>query len=364
MSFRGPTMSKEIMSKGIIKIGKYYHIVYQGLDGKQKWESSRSTKKRDAVALRAKRLLEVREGKQPELKRIPNITLKDFAEEYLVWAKTHIKSYRARKGFVKQLTNDLGNILLNKFSIKLVEQWQNERIERGNKPATVDSLLAVLKHMFTKAYERQKVSYYARNQVKKVKLYKPDNRRSRYLSEEECHRLIDACDDHLRPIVITALHTGMRKSEILSLTWDRVDLHNKVIEVINTKNNESRVIPIGAFLYQTLTDLRTRIDVDYVFHDKNGRSYQDVKKSFASALKRAKITNFRFHDLRHTFASHLVMAGVDIVTVQKLLGHKTLTMTLRYAQLADAHRANAIDKLEARYSGRKEEKNLRKILEM
>ena len=353
------------MSRGIYKIGKYYHIVYNGVDGKQKWESSRSMKKSDAEALRAKRLLEVREGKNPELKRIPNITLKEFAPEYLAWAEPRIKSYRSRKGFVRQLVNDFGHIPLNNFSIAIIEQWQSNRMKiNGNKPASVDSMLAVLKHMFSKAFEWKKVSEHSLQQVRKVKLFNPNNRRLRYLSEEECRRLIDECENHLKPIVITALHTGMRKTEILSLTWNMVDLQNRIITLAYTKNNERREIPISSLLYNTLKNQRTRIDTNYVFHDKNGRPFKDIKKSFSSALVRAKIPDFVFHDLRHTFASHLVMAGVDIVTVQKLLGHKTLTMTLRYAHLANAHRINAIDKLERRLSGRDEKEKLRKILEV
>ena len=122
-----------------------------------------------------------------------------------------------------------------------------------------------------------------------------------------------------------------------------------------TKNGERREIPINGTLKETLTELfqgtkdrPRRIDVPYVFYEPaTGKTYKDVKRSFHSASKRAKITNFHFHDTRHTFASHLVMMEVDLTTVKELLGHKQLTMTLRYAHLAPSHKVKAVDILDA-----------------
>jgi integrase len=148
----------------------------------------------------------------------------------------------------------------------------------------------------------------------------------------------------------------MRKGEILSLTWDRVDLKQGFILLgeEDTKNGERREIPINGTLKEALLELSQgtkerprRIDIPYVFYDpSNGKAYKDVKRSFHSACKRAKITNFHFHDSRHTFASHLVMAGVDLTTVKELLGHKHLTMTLRYSHLAPSHKVKAVDILD------------------
>jgi integrase len=184
-----------------------------------------------------------------------------------------------------------------------------------------------------------------RAKIPKLKLLKENNRRLRYLSKEESQRLIDACAPHLRPIVITALHTGMRKGEILSLTWDQVDMTNNLILLEDTKNGRRREIPINETLIETLRKIIRRVDVPYVFYDPTtGKPYQDVKRSFTSACRRAKITNFRFHDLRHTFASHLVMLGVNLATVRELLGHTTTTMTMRYAHLSQAHISDAVNK--------------------
>ena len=106
-------------------------------------------------------------------------------------------------------------------------------------------------------------------------------------------------------------------------------------------------MPINDTMKLTFKNIKRRLDVPHVFFDPlTGRPYQDIKRSFLSACKRAGIKDFRFHDMRHTFASHLVMAGVDITTVKELLGHKTLSMTLRYALLAPSHKVKAVEALD------------------
>ncbi|MDI6793141.1 MAG: site-specific integrase [bacterium] len=149
---------------------------------------------------------------------------------------------------------------------------------------------------------------------------------------------------------MTALNTGMRKGEILTLKWDQVDLKHGFIllDESDTKNGERKEIPINETLRQTLQRIMRQLDVPYVFYDPaTGKPYQDVKTSFKTAVRKSKIRDFKFHDLRHTFASHLVMAGVDITTVKELLGHKTITMTLRYAHLAPSHKVKAVDLLDS-----------------
>jgi integrase len=202
--------------------------------------------------------------------------------------------------------------------------------------------------MFNKAVEWEMVDEDILKRIRKVKPLRDDGKRLRYLSKEECQTLINACDSHLKPIVMTAVNTGMRRGEILGLKWDEhVDLRHGFILLNKTKNGDRREIPINDTLRNTLQGLTRRIDVSYVFYDPaTGNPYKDVKRSFKTALKKSKIQDFHFHDTRHTFASHLVMAGVDITTVSRLLGHKSLTMTLRYAHLAPAHMQKAVNILD------------------
>jgi integrase len=233
----------------------------------------------------------------------------------------------------------------------LVEQYQIERIEKGNKPATVNRHLATLKHMFSKAVEWDMVESETLKRIKRVKLLEENNKHLRYLSKEECQELINACGPSLRPIVVTAPNTGMRKGEILNLRWDQVDLKHGFILLDRTKNGERREIPINDTLGRTFKGLMRRLDVPHVFYAKTALPLKDVKKSFQKALRRSKIHDFKFHDLRHTFASHLVMSGVDLTTVKELLGHKTLTMTLRYAHLAPSHKVKALNVLDETFNG-------------
>jgi integrase len=341
------------MAKGIFKRknSQNYWIRYAGIDGRIIRESSGSTKFRDAETLLIKRKQDIKEGKEPEIKRITNHTLRELAEKYAQWMQGRHRSANSKLYRIKQVLSVFGNIPLRRFSTLLVEQYQTDLINRGLKPASVNKNISILKAMFSKAVDWNMVEEETLKRVRKVKLLPENNKRLRFLSKAECQELVNACGSHLKPIVITALNTGMRKSEILNLTWEQVDLKHGFILLDRTKNGERREIPINNTLRGTLQGVTRRLDVPYVFFDpKTGKSYREVKKSFKTALRKAKITDFKFHDLRHTFASHLVMAGVDITTVKELLGHKSLTMTLRYAHLAPSHKVRAVDMLDKTFN--------------
>ncbi|MDA8169509.1 MAG: site-specific integrase [Nitrospiraceae bacterium] len=335
------------MAKGIYKRGNVFWIRYAGLDGKVVYESSGSSKFREAESLLISRKEAVKQGKQPEIKKITNHSFKELAEKYQAWIEGRQRSAKVKGYIIGQLTGKFGNLPLRRFSTGLVEQLQTDMINRGLKPASNNKVLNVLKHMFSKAVDWEMVESETLKRIRKVKLLRDEGKRLRYLSKEESRELVNHCDNHLKPIVITALNTGMRRGEILSLTWDRVDLKHGFILLDRTKNGERREIPVNETLRAALQGLARRLDIPHVFYDpQTGKAYQEVKRSFHTALRRAKIHDFHFHDLRHTFASHLVMAGVDLTTVKELLGHKTLTMTLRYAHLAPAHKVKAVDILD------------------
>jgi integrase len=344
-------------ARGIYKRGGVYWIRYAGIDGRIIRESSRSNKFKVADDLLLQRRSEIKEGNQPEIKRIANHIFSELAGQYLKWCERQ-RSFKSKEGFVKQLTQAFENLPLRRFNSMLVEQYQTERLQRGNKPATANRHIATLKHMFTKATEWEMVEDGVLKRIRKAKLLEENNRRLRYLSREECQNLLNHCDQHLRPIVLTALNTGMRKGEILSLRWDQVDLKYGILLLDKTKNGEPRQIHVTQTLraeleslYKGTKERPRRVDVPWVFyHEDNDKKdkdpkmkpYKDVKRSFNTACRKAKIRDFRFHDLRHTFASQLIMGGVDLTTLKELLGHKTLGMTLRYSHLSKAHTAKAI----------------------
>lgn len=334
-------------AKGLYKRGEVWWIRYAGLSGKICFESSGSTLFKAASDLLIQRKKEVLEGKETvPTRKSGKQTLKELAEHYIAWGEGRQKGFKTKKDHLNQLLPVFGNHPLRAFSTRLVEEWQTQRMA-FNKPATVNRLLSTLKHMFTKAVEWDLVGEETLRKVRKVKRLPENNRRLRYLPKEECQALINGCSAHLKPIVITALNTGMRKEEILSLEWDKhIDLKHGFILLDKTKNGERREIPINQTVRSTLQEMIRRVDTPHVFTDDEGSRFKNVKKSFKSALTKAGIKDFHFHDLRHTFASHLVMAGIDLTTVKELLGHKTLSMTLRYAHLSPTHKARAVEVLD------------------
>jgi integrase len=243
---------------------------------------------------------------------------------------------------LKALKPFFGGYRLADISPFLLEKYKRSRKEQGRSEVTINRELALLKNLFTMAIKWGKAS---ENPVKQVRLFREDNGRTRFLTEEEEARLLACCSPYLRPIVITALHTGFRKSELLSLTWADVDFRRQTIAVraAYAKNGEARSVPMTVVLTETLKASRINAaPTAPVFLTPKGQPYRDISRAFGTAVRRAVITDFTFHDLRHTFASHLVMGGVDLTTVKELMGHKHIAMTLRYAHLAPGHKRSAI----------------------
>jgi integrase len=154
---------------------------------------------------------------------------------------------------------------------------------------------------------------------------------------------VTSYSDSLVPLTLLALNTGMRKGELTALTWDDIDIPNKVLTVRAgyAKSGSARHIPLNAEAIAVLRTLRKA-------QQGQGRLFDvgSVSKAWHGVLDAAKIEDFRFHDLRHTFASNLVMAGVALNTVRELLGHGDIKMTLRYAHLAPSHKAEAVAALD------------------
>ena len=149
--------------------------------------------------------------------------------------------------------------------------------------------------------------------------------------------------------MIAALHTGFRKSELLSLTWQDVDFGRRMttVRAAYAKNGESRSVPMNEVLTDTLRAVKANQTADAaVFCNRVGKPYRSFRTAFESARQKAGIVDFKFHDLRHTFASRLTMAGIDLPTVQELMGHKGISMTLRYTHLSSDHKQRAVSALE------------------
>jgi len=327
---------------GVYKRGDIWYVDYY-VDGKRKRERV-GTSKRQAEEVLAKHKVAIVENKYFDIRDREKVTFDELAKDYLeLHSKLNKKPRVAKRdeGLIKNLSVDFSGKYLNEITPLMIERYK-ERRSRERKPATVNRELACLKHMFNKAIAWDK---YWDNPVRKVRLFKENNQRKVYLEMEQIPRLVDACSPHLKPIVTIAVFTGMRKSEILNLQWKYVDLVHGIIYLLDTKNNERREVLMNDIVKKALQEIPKHKGSPYVFCHKDGKPYLNVRKSFDAALEKCGIINFHFHDLRHTFASQLVMMGVDIRTVQELMGHKTIEMTLRYSHLSQPHKQAAVDDL-------------------
>jgi integrase len=321
------------------KQGVYWIDYYVG--GRRKRERIGPDRKLAETVLK-KRKVEIAEGKYLDKRQIPRCTFTELAELYLAWAQVNHRGYVGTRSRVELFRREFGSRQFRDITPLLVDAYVSRRAQL-RKPATVNRDLVVLRHLFQKAREWGKA---IDNPVSHQRPLRANNRRLRYLSQEEISRLLAAADAILRPLLVVALHTGLRRSELFALTWQDVDVKQGVIRVVHTKNGERRELPMSETLRTTLQQLPRRLTSDYVFPGKTGQGLVNIRKRFHRALREAGLEGFVFHDLRHTFASHLVMAGVDLVTVKEFLGHKDLKMTLRYAHLAPDYKRAAMSRLD------------------
>jgi len=309
--------------------------------------------KRDAVAAEGKIKAQIREGRFFDCKPHTTTSLGELLRRY----KEHSKGKRsvASEAFhLKAIESHFGSdTIIQNIDRASVEDFVKARQEtptRHGRPrsgATVNREFAAFRCMFNRAVNWGLLE---RNPVVGIKMMRDSNRRTRFLTVEEARRLLDSSSAHLRPILLCALETGMRRGEILKLRWPDIDLARRLIYVGQTKTGISRHVPVSSRLMDLFKRLPRRIDCDHLFagiprFGKVAQPFHDVRSSFERACKEAKVANFRFHDLRHTAASHMVMAGVPLKTVAEILGHTTTAMTERYSHLLPEHKLKAVEML-------------------
>ena len=331
---------------GVFLKNENWWIDYR-VNGRRHREKVGPSKKLAESVLQKKRV-EIAENKHLDIKRDEKIRFDDFAKTFLeLHSKLNKKpsSYERDVNLIKKLGLSFGGQSLHAIKSMQIEEYKTKRMAEGRKPATVNREIACLKCMFNKAIEWGKVHD---NPVRKVKLLRENNRRVRYLEKEEIQKLLGNCSGHLKPVVTVALNTGMRRGEILNLKWKDIDITRNIIYLTETKNGERREVPMNDFVKKALVAVPKRADSPYIFCNGNGEPYYNLRKSFSTALTKSGIVDFKFHDLRHTCASQLVMNGIDLKTVQELLGHKSFDMTLRYSHLSPSHKQRAVDILGSR----------------
>ena len=310
------------------------------------------------TSLREERELEERRKaeiqKQEDMEAKENISFSEFWTGYYKPFAESKKSWAAEKSFYKiWIKEALGEKPLKDITIFDLEKLKTKMEKAGKSPKTVQHILANVRQIFNRAINLE--IFPGPNPVSKIKFQKLNNQRNRHLDRTETVQLLDALAGksmQVHDMALLSLHTGMRAAEIFKLTWRNLDLDQGTIHIVDTKNNESRYAYMSDQVREMFERNAQDKTSDLVFPDLNGNQIQAISNTFARTVDdlglnddvrddRDKVV---FHTMRHTFASWQVQGGMDLYTLQKLMGHKSFQMVQRYAHLApdNLKRATAI----------------------
>lgn len=306
----------------------------------------------------------IRNGRHFKTSQAKKRTLAETIDRYFSEVLVHKKNPVNPKIYLTWWRNRIGDYALADVTSSMIVEQRNVLLSSTNKfgrkvgTTTANRYSQALGHVLNVA--RDEWEWIDINPLEKIKKYKESRGRVRFLNDDERDRLLDACklsdNPYLHDIVVLAISTGARKTELLSLNWDAIDIDRGQIILHETKNGERRVIPLEGYALKLINDrfkMRNR-DCEFVFpsekvtKDENGKvKYQaiDIRTAWENALKRAEIADFRFHDLRHSAASYLAMNGAGLGDIAEVLGHKTLQMVKRYAHLSEAHTKTVVAKM-------------------
>jgi integrase len=259
------------------------------------------------------------------------------------------RSYTTSLKFLMPFFKDSNLISI---SPKMISRYKVLRKGDGVKPATINRELAMLSKAFNLAVKEWE--WAKDNPTSKVSKERENNARDRWLTKDEEKRLLDNSPEWVKQILIFSLNTGLRLGELSSLEWSRVNILNKAILINITKNGEQRTVPLNK---SALSVLEKKLKVkslknDYVFLNRYGGkvNHNSLRNVFHKLLRRAGIDNFRPHDMRHTFATRMAQKGIDIYKISKLLGHKDIKMTQRYAHHCPESLRIGVDVLDSNYN--------------
>ena len=319
-------------------------------DGKKIQKSLKTSNKKLAKTIEAKLLAEIVEGTYYEKLIGRNKTFKDLMDKFL---KVHApkvsgnmqRSYRTS---LNHLDSFFGKSNLLSITPRNISRYKMLRNDESAASATINRELAMLSKAFNMAVKEWE--WLKDNPVAKVPREKEDNERDRWLTVGEEVSLLENCPEWLGDIILFNLHTGLRQDELLSLTWDRVDVFRKTILIKDTKNGKPRTVPLNKTALGILESKASVISIRsrIVFHSMCGTKIDkhNLRRAFVIAMERAGIEDFTYHGLRHTFATRLAQSGVDLYKISKLLGHKDIKTTQRYAHHCPESLRDGVEVLE------------------
>lgn len=320
--------------------GQVWYADFYDRSGKRVQESTGTRNRREAEKFLALRISEVERGvyAKPVI-----VSLEEFGKRFLEYAKTHKRSWKRDEQMLGHLKRHFGDVDLGDIDALRVEEYQQKRI-REVCPATVNRELALLKHMFNVA-ERWSMHRGA-NPVRLVKFLPEDNLKFQTLSTDDERKLLGFAPPYLREMIVFAINTGLRCGDIFHLQWEEVDLEQRRLSIIMKKTRHTLEVPLNDTAAEILEARQGVKHGPHVFYNPaTGDRFHDVKLGLKSAVKRAGLSGITWHTFRHTFASRLTRNGADLVTVKELLGHSTVTVTMRYAHSNDEAKRRALGRL-------------------
>jgi integrase len=304
--------------------------------GKFVRKSTETTDRKLAKRIYDKVKGEIAEGKWFEKLPGEEKTCKEMIEKYLAeysFRNKAPKSYLRDRSLASHLMDHFKDLTLTEITPRLVAEYKTRRREDGAAPKTINNELGLMGHAYNLAIREWE--WCKDNPVSKVSKEKVNNLIERWLTYEEEAELKASSPKWLREIIAFAVNTGLRQGEIIDLTWPRVDLFRKTITILEQKNRGKDTLPLNEESLEVLKERAKirHIQTNHVFYNKIGRriNARNLQRAFCSATKKVGLASFRFHDLRHTFATRLIQAGVDIYTVQKLGRWRNISMVMRYA---------------------------------
>lgn len=303
-----------------------------------------------------------------------------IANEYAPWVLSHQKSASHTLMLLEKCFAHLHHRQMEDITCNLIEKWQLSELKRGIKPSTINRSLNALRGVLTRAVKQGVLTEHPLKQLRKVQ--EDGKLRVRFLSPDELERLLTTLSnrnqriiqerrsynawlkergrpllpeildhqfgDHINPLVLLALNTGLRRGELLKLEWKSINLETErpvlTVKADTAKSNRDRHIQLNQTARKVLSVWKAQNEPanGLVFPAPNGDSFKSIKTAWLNIVQEAEIHDFRFHDIRHHFASILVMKRIPLNTVRQLLGHSDMVTTLRYAHLDDDHMAEAV----------------------
>jgi integrase len=319
---------------GLIKRHKVWWMSFM-YQGQQVRRSTGTTDKKLAESILSKVKVRIAEGRFFERREDLDCTFKDMMDRYCI-ERAGLKAPKSRlrdQAALGHLLPVLGDKVLAHITPKVMARYKAQRRMEHAAPATINKELQLVRHAFNLAMREWE--WCRDNPMHRVSMEQVRNEVDRWLTADEEDRLMAAASSWLQEIMVFALNTGLRQGEILRLQWEDVDFARGTLIVMQSKNGTRRTIPLNTNVYELLAAKQTATGLARgpVFRTPRGNVLQVrfLVREFCEARNRAGIPNFRFHDMRHTFATRLVQRGVGLYKVQRLLGHKTNLMTQRYA---------------------------------